>query len=330
LLYDAWARWSAGDLDAARSLLAAAPQADGIVGRSRTILAALLARHAGKRATADTLLASIESDDAWHDTEDPELMALGVWAARIRLTVDLAAELRLLRRVTDRSDTRFSLIGLEQGMVVLPTLAVAARRSRTTVEQRQPLTIPVTEHEVQRFAEAIAESVGFLDTGESGLAAVERLQRVNAWESFDKEESFHVAFRNDPPKQEAYRWSMHLMVLGWRRLAFVAASTTLSRCCGRALREDETRLSTSVVATLFALRGNNLRYAGSQGMVTLDDIVEQLGRRHDNSYDTILKTPFSNEIAETGNFNEPAARLYLVGPDPLETLLSVVAGIPAR
>ena len=42
------------------------------------------------------------------------------------------------------------------------------------------------------------------------------------------------------------------------------------------------------------------------------------------AYEGTPQTPLAEELAETGNLDNPAARLYLIGPDPLETLLDTV------
>ena len=94
VFYDAWTKWNAGDLGAARALLAAG-KASGVVGRDQAVLAAFLAARAGDRDEADRLLATADGEDEWRDRPDGPLAALAVRAARIRLTVDLEKELEL-------------------------------------------------------------------------------------------------------------------------------------------------------------------------------------------------------------------------------------------
>jgi hypothetical protein len=310
VVYDAWLRWSTGDLDGARSMLAAAPEVGGVVGRNRAVLAALLARHAGEQAVADELLATIESDDDWRDAEEPELMAQAVWASRIRLTVDLAAELSLLRSEADDPDVQFGLVSLRRGRVVLPALVAAVQRHTRTFREQQPLTIPVNDDELQPFSEAVAQRLHTAASPSTPQESLAMAKRADVWKISGPSVT-------------------HLMLLHWRRLALLTSGTVLGHVCARALRDGMTTLEASVVATLFALRGNNFVYASERGMLPLDTVVEWVERRYELFDDTVPRAPFVEELAETGNLDSPAAVLYLAGPDPLETLLSVVAGISA-
>ncbi|MEV4513309.1 trypsin-like peptidase domain-containing protein [Dactylosporangium sp. NPDC049525] len=309
VLYDAWSRWAAGDIEAARSMLAAAPKADGPVGRNRTILAALMAREIGRRASVDALLATVASDTDWQDSQDPELMTLAVWAARVRLAVDLPMELSLLRSARDDPGARAGLDSLRQGRVVLPALDAAAQRNTGIFRDQKPLTIPLNDGELQPFADAIAMRLHPSAEQVTLREWLAQTKRVDVWQTSE--------------------WSVTLMLLHWRRLALVTDSTALGRVCARALREDPpTRLAISVVATLFALRGNDFRYVEERGTVALDDIVEHFGVLNGGAFDAIPQTAFAEELAEEGNLGTAAAALYLTGPDPLEELLSVVAGLP--
>src|SRR5262249_36341516 len=95
VLYDAWIRWKGKDLEGAQAALSAAGEADGPVGRDRTVLGELLAAQAGDRPAADRLLAKIDDEGQWIDRQNAKLEALAVHAARVRLTVDLQSELEL-------------------------------------------------------------------------------------------------------------------------------------------------------------------------------------------------------------------------------------------
>ncbi|MDG6103227.1 trypsin-like peptidase domain-containing protein [Dactylosporangium aurantiacum] len=316
VVYDAWVRWSQGDVEGALAVLGAAPDAEGPVERDRRLLAALLARHTRKQAMADELLASVKSGEHWQGTSDPELMALGVWAARIRLTVDVAAELRLLRQPVKGRHASF--LPFLSDKVILPALVAVARQGIAIFGEHKPLTIPVSEHEVPGFAAALAEGANVPSDEAAAPTPFTRVTRVDVWRMVD-DRIVQTIFANDPTMREDLWWSSYVTGLHWRRLAVAASDTALSRVCARAMGTSASTLSIAVVATLYALRGNNLRYHD----VPLDDLVEEVGRLY-ASYEGSPQSPLAEELAATGNLDSPAARLYFTGPDPLETLVSTV------
>ena len=96
ILYDAWTHWMAGHLERARSALYKAKPAGGAIGRDRAILSAMLAAKAGERKTAYQALDLAEDEGLWSDRPDGGRERLAIAAARVHLTVDLAAEVKLL------------------------------------------------------------------------------------------------------------------------------------------------------------------------------------------------------------------------------------------
>jgi hypothetical protein len=96
VFYDAWVRWNSQDLAGARAILDAAEPADGVIERDRTILRAVIAASEGRRGDADQFLAKIQAEDIWPDRARSGNEALAILAARVRLTIDLEAELNLL------------------------------------------------------------------------------------------------------------------------------------------------------------------------------------------------------------------------------------------
>ena len=134
LAYDAWARRAQGDLSGARELLRVAPAISGQVGWERGIVAARTAALDGDRDAADRLLSALE-----HGAYSQE-MSLAVRAARIRLAVDLATEIRV-QDLQDRSEAIASAESiLSPADVVLP---LARGRGRSEISHRPPY-IPVT------------------------------------------------------------------------------------------------------------------------------------------------------------------------------------------
>lgn len=96
VLFDAVACWLDDDAVGAAALLDEAGAPEGAVGRDRTALRALLWARAGDRRAADACLARIDRNDAWQGLRGERAYALVVRAARLQLSVDLEAELRLL------------------------------------------------------------------------------------------------------------------------------------------------------------------------------------------------------------------------------------------
>lgn len=157
VVYDAWVAWRAGDLERARGILAAAPPVDGSIGRDRTVLAARLALAAGDPVAADALLAQVEPETRWQDRPSAILDATTVTAARVRLSIDLDAELALWRRFQD--DPRSSeeaLQHLPAADVVLPLLARHLSRTGGYESLGERLQIPMSPDDGQAFVARIA------------------------------------------------------------------------------------------------------------------------------------------------------------------------------
>jgi hypothetical protein len=249
LLHDAWTLHF-DDVDAAREMLSAAPPVGGVVGRNRTVLAAWLAERAERRRAAQALLATVESDASWQDTANPELMTLAVWAARVRLTVDLSSEARLRQRLRDGPDFNVELVPLEPGAVLLPDLVAAIQRNAPTFRQHRPLTIPAGADQVPQFAAAVNGRArqAFLSVGPSA------------------------------PDEEDTK--IRLILLYRQRLALAGAGTALGRACALALSGASDDLSLAIARTLFAFRGNQFDYPAAAGNVRLDAIVEQVAKRN--------------------------------------------------
>jgi hypothetical protein len=96
VFFDAWVEWQAGNVERAAALLDSKGYPPGSSGRDRAVLRALLAVELGDRQTADQRLTGFSGLDQWLEREDGRVEALAVRAARVRLTFDLEAELRLL------------------------------------------------------------------------------------------------------------------------------------------------------------------------------------------------------------------------------------------
>ena len=105
LVYDAWMRWRAGDPGGALQQLDAGLDPRGPIGRDRGLLRARLAAELGDHERADLELHRLQQAKHWRDRPSAPLDVLTVSAARVRLTIDLSAELQLFEQLAvDRMD----------------------------------------------------------------------------------------------------------------------------------------------------------------------------------------------------------------------------------
>lgn len=162
LVFDAWSRWQHGDLTGAAALLDAAAPVAGPVGRDRALVRAGIAVAAGDPGTADRLLSGLQDERQWAGRPGGDL---GVLAARVRLTVDLAAELALTTTVpAGRWTGEIPDDGLlaALGRLVAPSdvLLPSLRENLYTpdVEISQPVVpLPTGPAELPGFAAAVAD-----------------------------------------------------------------------------------------------------------------------------------------------------------------------------
>ena len=263
LVYDAYQRWRDGDLPAARAGLGPTPDIGGIVGRDRTVLAAWLAARAGDRPSADRFLASIQEGDRWMGRSEGPLEALAVEASRIRLTVDLAAELELLSR-WDRG----SKIGpirqiLSPLDVMLPDLGRLLGRQigLESMSVGGPIiVIPSSMNELAWFGEQIGST---RSDGLAGDAPLDLLSQI----PFKLDDPVPDLTWSWPDDSSRGSWQFdtgigkHLRVLGWHRWKLATASLFLTDACGLVLGLNTASstgtdlLSMAVTATLAAFLG---------------------------------------------------------------------------
>lgn len=285
VLYDAWTHWYAGDLAAARDVLGAAGQVDGPVGRDRALLGALLATHAGDRREADRLLMTIEAETNWIDRTDRALESLAVGAARVRLTVDLRAEIDLVQMLMEDpsmfwgDDTlrRF----LRPGDVVLPALSERIGGTASFERLESGIGIPTNRSELASFASQLdRERQAMIDDAFLSALPLTTDAPMNTdgpWSGhdlgFDKD-----MFRFSGNQQRPVESVLNLAVLGWRRWRIATTSLFLAQACEQALQTDAAYdpLRLSVVSTLAAFHSKELRFSsGSEYFHSLDEVINK-------------------------------------------------------
>lgn len=297
--YDAWLMWSDGDPERALSVLDAGTDLDPAVARDRDVLGALIQARRDP-AAADARLARIREPARWTGFAAADLLALAVWAARVRLTVDLGTERGLLALVRQRDDAvlpapldRY----LRPDDVLLEPLARVAGRSVLT----GPLPVPATEGELAAFRERLAARVTY------PAGAEEELTRwaaaPGAWRSppdayLESSDLFRLPAR-------ITRMALDLAVLGRRRRTLLTGDLSPGLAFQEAVAGPDA-LRTAVVATLAAFRNAPIAAPGT--LDTPDEAIAGYRSRLSIEADSV--------------------ELFENGPEPLELLFRYVAGMP--
>ena len=265
VLYDAWMRWSSGDLAGARAVLDAAGEAGEAVGRDRAVLGALLAARADDRPGADRLLVRIEDEWQWRDRKQGPLEALAVLAARIHLTVDLDAELELSRTLNTEPDVTSVLAELKKFVtpmdLVLPRLSRQVRNEAGLESLRKPIPIPEERSQLARFADELSNerrrtlveprSVRLLD----GLGTLPS-EPPGPWKATDLLDAGQTTLGEGRFPRE-FTLGLDLAIMGWRRWCLATTNLFLARACEQALRtEVGSLLDQSIVGTLAIFRSD--------------------------------------------------------------------------
>lgn len=258
-VYDAYQRYRDGHLAAARELVGAEPDPDGTVGLAQTLFAAWLAERAGDRPAADRHLAIAQHEGLWTDIADSALMHLAVRAARIRLTVDLDAELELLSRLEQRADGTLDAQRLLSPLdVMLGRLGSHLGYPGGFESVSGPgFPIPTKRDELPAFGEQIRQT-------RSRESDAPRLVDYGAFGYADPDPD-GPWYWPDPgslarPKS-SLALAQQLRVLSWRRWKLATADLFLAKSCrlvaglGSQTTTEEDQLSVAVVATLAAFLG---------------------------------------------------------------------------
>jgi hypothetical protein len=350
LLYDALLlRWN-GDADGARALLDGAPAAEGTVARDRALAAAWLAAEADDRERADGLLEGLDRPEAWSDRPDAMLDALTVAAARVRLRIDVGAEMALYERLPDDPAPELHEL-LPPADIVSPRLAAKldphpGRESRGELvpiprdpEGRHELT-----HALDRIRRNAARS--------SWLLAGEPIARAAEWDAPPRS-----ATADDAPPA-----ATQLERLAWQRWRYATAESFLADATDLALRAEpgsdpQVHAVTGTLAAFATQRPGGLMLVhdkigplaelfaklleGERQVILLGSgpppppgrylIALRLVRPGDREEPWNMKSTRSTAAAMRGLTPPERVLVYhLLCPDPLEILVRRVAGAPDR
>lgn len=288
--YDAWVRWQFDDdLEGARAALRAAGSAPGPTGRERAVLGALLSAQVDDQVTADGLLAPYDDLAEWADRPDGVTEALAVRAARVRLSVDLQAELDLSSMllsggVADRLREVLCEF-LIPGDVLLPSLSQQLERKSSTFQL--PPSIPVAQEELGVFAreldaerfrstQATFPSALFLSPGWATHSG-----STMAWTA--RELGFEPPISADllpMSLKSGVALGLHLAVLAHRRWE-IAANTMFLPDALRPLSRNSIMdtLGFAILCTLAIFHGQPLGYMDNTDNDNLKDLLAEAARR---------------------------------------------------
>jgi hypothetical protein len=318
--YDAWRIWREGDTGRALAELGDFEDPGDAATRDRAVLAARILGPADP-ARADALLARVRPQSLWWEFGPAELLSLVVWAARVRLTVDLGTELRLLRLAEQREFPRLPDAlrrYLHSSDVVLEALS---RLTGTSVLASR-LPVPVTADELPSFeSKLFSHRQGAPDRVDSERMIERWVDQDSSWRSPPD------AYLSTPELFQVpalfTRMALDLAVLGWRRKRLMVDDLSLVRACEESAGgvDTLTPFRTAVVGTLAAFRCEPIRY---EELGSPDGMIERYLERTDL---VIGENRVADYAGALGN-DLTALRLYLDGPDPLDTLYRFVAGLP--
>jgi hypothetical protein len=313
LVHDAWVRRRAGDVAGAANLLDEAAPATGPIGRDRALVRAGLAVEAGERSTADRLLAGITDDALWPDP----LSALAVQAARVRLTVDLEAELELAgltERTRSGEDSGALALAVRSRLVpsdvLLPWLITDTAGSTPL----RPLFIPDRPDELAEFAVAV-----------NG----ERTRQRDRWPGDLPDDGA------PPPVGRARELADRLAGLGEQRWRLATTTSLLIelRNLAVAVPPPLDPLTLAVVASLAVSHGLPLQVRVTK-YGDIDNLLDFLYRGSRALQDEADRSELAQLIitngarAESSSWSTLAVLLYVLSPDPLTLLIRRALGLP--
>ncbi|RSM73151.1 hypothetical protein DMB66_03735 [Actinoplanes sp. ATCC 53533] len=329
VLYDAWVLAERGEQAQARDLLDRSYARDELVMRDREVLAAWLAARAGDRPDADYRLRELAREATWQDVSAPVSPALLVWAGRVRLTVDLAAEAELLRGSSAKVHTPQLLT---RAHVVSPRLADRLGRHSTSAVE-----IPSLGLSLGQFRHYLTLTGALPRTSSPSW-----LRRMR----WDNSQGPWLA--SEIPEWKTNATAANLTVLGFRRWTLVADGLLLSRACEEVLSTEHlpTAASAAIGGALAAYHSLPLLFpTQTRALKTIEQVIHPLYRRtgpNQRQVDLSLarELGLSSDLLAGSNVSLPGLPeidssgktifLHLAAPDPLEILFRLVAGLPVE
>lgn len=287
LIFDAWVRGYHGDIAEARALLEGARSASSPIGRDRAVLVALFAARADDREAADNWLKSIQDESNWTDRHNPLRHALAVQAARIRLTVDLYAEVALADRLADFSGEAWHRVRaiLSPLDVLLPSLARRLAESEIGLENvsGRAVVIPDQPNDLSAFRGHVNElRQSTLLSGDLGLDEPDLFaEHQGNWRIDPASPPIDRAESQADEIRQLVPLAQYLARLARRRWRLVSEVLFLSQACELSQQDALVDpLAASICGTLAAFRGGEpgvltLLYRFANSYTTLREVVDR-------------------------------------------------------
>ena len=365
VFHEAFDLRQAGNVEAAQALLERSGDAPGAIGRDRRALRALLAAERGDRGAADALLAGLESADQWADRASGPIDALTVQAARVRLTVNVEGEVRLLASARDRG-AKLVLPQLAPVDVVLPELKQLLRLGGSIELGIEPIVLdggpqlPELTQAIEKARHLHLTSFLASRTAEPSANIEARRDALRKWTHGEA-----WAWTGGEPAQPSLsveRTAGLLAELGWRRWWLVANGGFLSRAYAHGRDQSQTGAPSTLAIlgtlALFVIRLGHSMLVGRDGPIgsvlqrhpAAREIASMtVGRwqqvkpileagvspsvdwdRHVRPYGGsvmfLSEELMSHRFSWLTDPSESAFVLSLVAPDPLQQLVANLAG----
>lgn len=352
IVYDAFNCWLKGELGQAINILKNAGEAQGNVQRDRMLLLAFLLGQNGDWMGASELLERLEDGLFAIEWTDRIIFLTALRAARIRLTVDVEAELKLLellieKQKHDNSDYLNVLAFLRRFLtpsdVILPPLNDLFSQNMRLEHSEASLKIPANKDELQEFRKKI---------NEKRLNSASYALSLNDTVIIDMRNDMYEGVLKEPGDRGIFQMASSLALKGRNRWRIATALPILFDLCNLSITtKDEltTQLYFALTGTLAAFRGQKIRFGALPDIDTVIDFsvsIPESTEQPSGPKSELLKRFYLLSGVELIKDIEPGKKFYhfpprnkggdaihtittyLFSQSPLEILCKSVLGLP--
>ncbi len=339
IIYDAWSQWKAGSLENAREVLEEAKPADGRVERDRTILKAFFTEQGGERSTAYQLLARASDVSLWGQRGGEEIYRLAVSASQVHLTVDLLAEMELLKFLEQSKETSF----LEDIFhlffapmdVVMPALRQHIQSLRSSEIAFSLPEIPLISTDLSKFTATLtnAREAPFLLPLDFDIKG--SLQDYWDIQSFVNVlpvilKSIKSPWRENLQKfapvlegllsgnsPDIHKSALNLALFSWHRWRIAATTTYLAQVYDLIEPSDKVNdpLALSIIGTLAAFNGQQFQIPEKRkGFTRLEQVLSSLLFKQNFVYTPVLSPERAAAAWQMVNYEKRSLLVDMVAP----------------
>lgn len=355
LVYDAFNCWQKGELQNAINILKYADEASAAVQRDRNIFHAFLLSQEGNWEAADKLLEILDHGPFFAGATDQMLLLQMVTAARIRLTVDIEAELKLFEALN-----KFARDGDPKGIDILSLL----RRFLPPSDIVTPLLNDLFAKDVIFESFSSILKVPFTDGELTDFRLKLQHERISAaplaisleqdvtWDTIQKFRQLTSPDITNEFASEEQNLAYQLAYKGYRRWKLATSQHILGYLCKFILEKQE------LSAKYFALRGVFVAFRGQpmqfESFSSVDKLLDfsinstgviaaekpsEAGSELLSRYFLLAGIPMIKDLEPGKMFHQLPPRdkggdqinslvIYLGSPSPLELLCKTILGLP--